>query len=50
MMLGMAASSSVINASGPRSAFGHISVRKTARPTPSGTEMIKAINEETSVP
>ncbi len=48
--LGIAASSSVMKASGERSQRGHISVRKIARPTASGTAMTSATSEETSVP
>ncbi len=40
--LGIAASSSVRNERPPRSAFGHISVRKTATPTASGTAITSA--------
>ena len=50
MMLGMAASSSVRKASGPRKSRGHISVRKMATPMASGTASNSARNEETSVP
>src|SRR5579859_4368203 len=50
MTLGIAASSSVRKASGPRSARGHISVRKTASPTARGTAISRAMTEVTSVP
>ena len=46
----MAASSSVMKASGPRSACGHISVRNTATPMARGTASKRARNEDTSVP
>ena len=48
--LGIAASNSTKNESGPRSALGHISVVNTATPIESGTAMSKASNEETKVP
>src|SRR5208283_151395 len=50
MMLGMAASSSVRKAKGPRKRLGHISVGKAATPTASGTASKSERNEETNVP
>ncbi len=50
MTLGIAASNSTKNDSGPRNALGHISVVNTATPTESGTAMTSATRDETSVP
>ena len=50
MMEGIAASSSVRKASGPRKKPGHISVRKMATPMARGTAISSARNEDTSVP
>ena len=50
MRLGTAASSSIAIAIGPRVQRGAMSVRKSAMPMLTGTAMIKAIAEVTSVP
>jgi len=46
----MAASNSVKKARNPRSQAGHISVRKMATPTASGTAIISARIDDTTVP
>jgi hypothetical protein len=49
-MLGMAASNSIAVPSGRRSQTGESSVRKKAIPKLTGTAMMRAITEVTSVP